>query len=181
LSRRPEATVVLIGHGAFEVEYCRSYSWGERVVDLSGTLTLPETIRLLAHADLVVSNDTAPLHFALTTPVPVVALFGPTQSAMYVPPGRARTLTASVPLYCSPCVHYWEPPPCNGDNQCMKRLTVHDVLSLCCTLLDLAPPPPDPVKALPLSRYYPGLVYTRVTAGPYLDGSEHASNTRQPH
>ena len=160
LARRPDAIAVLIGQGEAEVKYTAAVPRGERLVDLAGKLSLQETMRLLANAELVVTNDTGPLHLSLATDVPVVALFGPTRAETYVPPGRTRTVTQQESIYCSPCVHHWEPPPCGGDNQCMQRLTAGRVLAACESLLGLTP---ANVEAPPvqLGRYYPGVVYSR--------------------
>ncbi len=165
LRRRPDAAAVLIGYGSAEVAYSAGLPKSDRVIDMSGKLNLSETFRLIANAELMVTNDTAPLHFALSTRVKVVGLFGPTQAETYLPPGRPNTAAAHVPLYCSPCVHYWDEPPCNGDNQCMKRLSVSRVLAICCDLLGILARPaaetvPVSAGAIP-STYYPGLVYKR--------------------
>jgi ADP-heptose:LPS heptosyltransferase len=165
LDLRPNAVAVLIGHGASEVSYAAGIPPRDRLLDYSGKLSLCDTIRLIKHADLVVTNDTAPLHFALSTGAKLVGLFGPTRSETYVRPGTHGAATAHVPLYCSPCVHHWEPPPCGGDNQCMKRLPVATVLTLCCEQLGLPrpvtlprEPDDDDVQVRP---YYAGLVYRR--------------------
>lgn len=164
LALRPDAIAVLIGHGASEQAYTAPLADPPQVLDLSGQLSLTETVRLLANAELVVSNDTAPLHLALSTPVKLVGLFGPTRAETYLPPGRPNVQYAQESLYCAPCVHHWEPSPCHGDNQCMKRLSPHTVLTRCCTLLSIPVPPPTAEElagAIVPSSYYPGLVYRR--------------------
>jgi ADP-heptose:LPS heptosyltransferase len=170
LRRRPGTQVVLIGYGEAERAYCAGMKTRAQIVDLSGLLSLIDTFRLLAHADLVISNDSAPRHFALSTQAKVVALFGPTRAETYLPRGRTNTAAAFVPLYCSPCVHYWEPLPCHGDNQCMKRLSVAHVLKMCCDLLGMDCDPPAANELLPnpaeQSTYYPGLVYRRPGGNP---------------
>lgn len=163
LARCPDAAVVLIGHGEREMAYTAPLATSPRILDLSGRLSLEDTVRALAHADLVVTNDTAPLHMALSTNVRMVGLFGPTRAETYLTPGRPGVAGAQVHLYCSPCVHHWEPPPCNGDNQCMKRLTPSLVFARCCALLGMEPPRPgevdDGASDPESSAYYPGLVY----------------------
>ncbi|MEO6445542.1 MAG: glycosyltransferase family 9 protein [Gemmatimonadaceae bacterium] len=166
LELRPDAVAVLIGHGPKEKAYTAPLAKGAQVIDLSGQLTLEETYRAIANAELVVTNDTAPLHFALSSRTKIVGLFGPTRAETYITAGRIGVAEAQVQIYCSPCVHHWEPPPCNGDNQCMKRLSPAMVLARCCTLLGLPLPEtasPDLVEAAGDSQYYPGLVYTRIT------------------
>jgi ADP-heptose:LPS heptosyltransferase len=169
LEKCPDASAVLIGHGANEVAYTAPLAQAPRTIDLSGKLSLTETIRAIANADLVVTNDTAPLHFALSTGAKVVGLFGPTRAATYITPGRSGAAGAQIHLYCSPCVHHWEPPPCDGDNQCMKRLAPAFVFARCCEVLQLPPPEPEPGASSPnggaSSSYYPGLVYRRKRQG----------------
>jgi ADP-heptose:LPS heptosyltransferase len=160
--RCPGVQIVLIGHGPREVAYAAPLASEDGVVDLSGTLSLDETFRVIANAELVVTNDTAPLHIALATGVKLVGLFGPTRAETYLTPGRENLARAQVQIYCSPCVHHWEPPPCNGDNQCMKRLSTTLVLARCCELLGLpAPAPTGDDAASERSTFYPGLVYRR--------------------
>ncbi|MDZ4675136.1 MAG: glycosyltransferase family 9 protein [Gemmatimonadota bacterium] len=165
LALRPDAVAVLIGHGPTEVAYTAPLAEGPRIVDLSGRLSLTETYRAIANAELVVTNDTAPLHFALSAHSRVVGLFGPTRAETYLTPGRAEVAGAQIHLYCSPCVHHWEPSPCGGNNQCMKRLTPALVLAQCCALLGLpVPEPAGESRSTGLEAdlsYYPGLVYLR--------------------
>lgn len=169
LARRPDAVAVLIGHGAREVEYTAALATSPRIVDLSGKLSLVDTIRAVAHAELVVTNDTAPLHMALSSRARIVGLFGPTRAETYLTPNRPSVAAAQIHLYCSPCVHHWEPLPCMGDNQCMKQLTPTVVMERCCELLGLTPPEPGELPVAPdvtsTSTYYPGLVYHRLVRG----------------
>ncbi len=51
----------------------------DNVVDLTGQTTLAETAAVLAELDLVISNDTGPLHLAGWLGLPVITLCGPTQ------------------------------------------------------------------------------------------------------
>ena len=54
-------------------------------LDLRGKLSLNELPALVGHADLVVSNDSAPLHVASAMGRPSVSLFGPTDPVLYGP------------------------------------------------------------------------------------------------
>ena len=54
-------------------------------LDLRGKVPLNELPALIGHADLVVSNDSAPLHVASAMGRPSVALFGPTDPVRYGP------------------------------------------------------------------------------------------------
>ncbi len=167
-TRYPTAHFVLIGHGAREQEYLKPLTSIRQVQDVCGMLSLPETIRAIASARLVVTGDTAPLHFAVATRTPVVGLFGPTRADTYLLPEESLATAVQVPIYCSPCVHHWEPSPCDGDNQCMKQLAPAVVAARCLEMLEREKPNGSrrllPLYEAPLhngSHFYPGLVYRR--------------------
>jgi len=75
----------------------------DRVVDLTGKTTLRELIDLFNLADVLVSNDSGPAHFAALTGIKSFVFFGPETPALYGP-----LSDRCVPLYagyaCSPCV-----------------------------------------------------------------------------
>jgi len=54
-------------------------------IDLRGQVGLKELPDLINRADLVVSNDSAPLHIASALGKPLIALFGPTSASRYGP------------------------------------------------------------------------------------------------
>jgi len=111
----------------------------ERARSLAGRTSLRQLLVLYDMADVLVSNDSGPVHFAALTEVPVVALYGPETPQIYGPLSyRARTLSAG--LMCSPCVNILNHrmSPCL-DNQCMQQLSVDQVLSATRELLT-APP-----------------------------------------
>lgn len=164
LARREDLTAIIIGHGKAEVRYASLLGPMDRVMDVCGKLTFEETVRVIANAELLVTNDTGPLHLGLATNTRIVGLFGPTRGVTYLPPGRANALAVQEPIYCSPCVHHWEPPPCLGDNQCMKRLRPSRVIAECEALLGITPGNSLDEPPLPTADYYAGLVYTRETA-----------------
>lgn len=83
---------------------------GGAVRDLCGRLDVPELVALLARADLLVTNDTGPLHLADAVGTPSLGLYGPNTPLRYGPRARgAIALHADLP--CSPCL----------DDRTMKR------------------------------------------------------------
>ena len=115
------------------VEYCAN----PLCVNLAGyTATIRELVLLFHSATLLVSNDGGPVHFAALTPLPVLALFGPETPLLYGPLSpRARSLYQSLP--CSPCLSAYNHrhTPCDGDNQCLKQLSVAQVLEAARSLI----------------------------------------------
>lgn len=108
------------------VEHCAS----PVCVNLTGyTATIRDLALLFHSATLLISNDGGPIHFAALTPVPVLALFGPETPLLYGPLSpRARSLFRG--LSCSPCLSAYNHrrTPCDGDNQCLKQVSVAEVL-----------------------------------------------------
>ena len=87
--------------------------------NLAGETNLTEAIRLLAAANLVVSNDTGLLHVASALNRPVVALYGSTAPGL-APPYSDKSASVSLNLSCSPCRERVCPL---GHFNCMKELT----------------------------------------------------------
>jgi ADP-heptose:LPS heptosyltransferase len=129
LETYPDWRVILIGHGKTETAENELIPKHPRVENLAGKLSLTETIRCLSFANAVVSGDSGPLHLALCGQAPVLGLYGPTLPLTYFPEDRPKSLALSEKIYCSPCVHHWSPPPCGGNNQCMKMISVERVWS----------------------------------------------------
>ena len=70
----------------------------------AGQLSLRESAALIAQADLLVTNDSAPLHLATGVGTPVVAVFGPTTPAQgFGPLGRSSAVVEEHGLWCRPC------------------------------------------------------------------------------
>lgn len=85
---------------------------------------------LLARAQLLVSNDSGPMHLAAAVGTPVVAFFGPTDPGRTSPTGSsARVLDRYV--FCSPCFR----SKCPFGHECMKEITVEMALAACEALL----------------------------------------------
>ena len=73
-----------------------------RPIVIARRLLLQELAGLLASCDLMVTNDSGPMHLAAALETPIVAVFGPTNPTRS---GPYRTLAEAVSLdmECSPC------------------------------------------------------------------------------
>jgi lipopolysaccharide heptosyltransferase II len=124
LSGKLNAKIVLSGakKDAPLVEGARSMMKTAPVISC-GKTTLKELGALLERADLVVANDSGPMHLAVAMKSDVIALFGPTSPKLTGPYGKGKykvlwkTKDCEVPCYDVACV----------DNRCMKLITVEDV------------------------------------------------------
>ena len=99
----------------------------KRAVCMAGETTLDDLLVLYTQADLLVTNDSGPAHFAALTDIEVVTLFGPETPELYAPlTPRSHPIWAG--LACSPCVNVFNHrfSPCN-DNKCMQVIEVDQV------------------------------------------------------
>jgi ADP-heptose:LPS heptosyltransferase len=97
-----------------------------QVINLAGKTTLDELIAVIAGAKLMITNDTGPMHLGFALHTNMVALFGPCSPEQY---GHESTRVLYKRVYCSPCVHEFDQPPCKGNNVCMQLISVQDVLN----------------------------------------------------
>ncbi len=75
----------------------------QRCLDLTGKISLPEMVEWVRSSELMVSNDTGPMHVAAALRKPVVALFGPTEPRRTGPYGQLEhALQLNLP--CVPCM-----------------------------------------------------------------------------
>ncbi len=102
----------------------------ERCLDMTGyTATVRELMLIFHLADLLVTNDGGPGHFAAMTPISSIIFFGPETPALYGSLSP-RGFHFYRGLSCSPCLTAYNHrnSPCDGDNQCLKTIPVRDVL-----------------------------------------------------
>ena len=130
LLENAEITVVLTGSPE-ENEACADLALKidpDRVINFAGKTTFKELITLYSLSDLLVTNDSGPVHFASTTNLPVIALFGPETPKIFGPMSpHAKVI--SLGLACSPCISVFNQKKSScTDNQCMKQITVEMVI-----------------------------------------------------
>jgi len=129
-------TVVVLGGPGEEpltAAVCEAAAAGSRCVDLGGRTTLHQLARTLTVCDVLVTNDTGPMHLAAALGRPVVALEGPADVRQTRPLGPRVRLVGSFDLPCVPCVKNRCPRSGRGtvlaeaDRECMRLITVDAV------------------------------------------------------
>ena len=93
-------------------------------INVAGKTTLRQLIALLQGAELVVANDSGPMHIAAALGKPMVALFGPTNPIRTGPYGREETVLR-LDLPCSPCYSR----ACSHQS-CLQWMGIEPVLAL---------------------------------------------------
>ena len=102
---------------------------GGQAVSGCGRLTIRQSAEAIRRAAVLVTNDSAPLHFAQAVDTPTVAIFGSTVPSFGFGPRGPRDRVVQLDgLACRPCSAHG-PPSCPlGHHLCMKSLSVQDVL-----------------------------------------------------
>lgn len=99
-------------------------------VNLVGQADLLTFIALVDRARLVISNDSAPMHIATARNVPVVAIFcATTPSLGYGPYSERAVVVEKKDLFCRPCSRHGTPTCPRGTEDCMRLITVEEVLA----------------------------------------------------
>jgi heptosyltransferase-2 len=97
-----------------------------RPIDLSGKTSLGEAMALIERCDLFITNDSGLMHVAAALDVPLIAVFGSTNSIATGPLSQNSRIV-QIPLECSPCLR----PECpKGHLDCMDRISVDMVFKV---------------------------------------------------
>lgn len=93
-----------------------------RSLVLSGATSIRELMAVVKRCRLLITNDTGPMHIAAAFGVPIVAVFGPTDSRTTAPYRQERSVVREV-VDCAPCLLR----ECPIDHRCMTRVSVERV------------------------------------------------------
>ncbi|HRP02568.1 MAG TPA: glycosyltransferase family 9 protein [Candidatus Kapabacteria bacterium] len=114
-------------------QICRSImqaSNNDKVIDTSGQLTINETIYLISKATMIVTNDSAPIHFAGLVKTKTIAIFGPTIPEFgFAPRGTNDVVMQINGLKCRPCAIHGSNKCPIGTHECMAMITPNEVFS----------------------------------------------------
>ncbi len=134
LDALPEARVVMTGapSEAAAADTLVSQIGSDRCFSLAGKTTLRQLLIVYTLAEVLITNDSGPAHFASLTPINVITLFGPETPRLF-----AALTPRNVALWsgvaCSPCVNAYNnrQSPCRN-NVCMQQITVEQVFAAAC-------------------------------------------------
>lgn len=123
LQRRSGATIYIFGGGAVEEQTActrMADSIGGAVVNLSGRTSIVEMASYLRAMDVVITNDSGPMHLAAALGTPIVALFGPTLPERTGPCGKTpqRILQVSEGV----CIGCRSRTCSKGDVRCLAMI-----------------------------------------------------------
>ncbi len=109
------------------------------VKDFVGKTDFLELSALIKNADILITGDSAPLHFGSAHGVPTVAIFGPTVPSFGFGPYGQKNIILQKTLDCRPCnIH--GPRKCPlGHHRCMRDITPGEVLEAARKLFPVIP------------------------------------------
>jgi len=123
LIARERMRIIIVGSAAeaSQIEEM-SRQMSQPAINLAGQTDLLQLAALLRRANLLVSNDSGPIHLAAAVGTPVVAIFGPTDPSRVGPYGDGHVVLRKD-VDCSRCS--WR--ACIRDALCMKAIGVSEV------------------------------------------------------
>ena len=95
-------------------------------------------------ADLLLGNDSGPMHLGAAVATKTVTIFGPVDARVYGPYSASlngflhRTVTKG--LACRPCYQGFRFPPCPWNNACLKHLSNEEVFDVVRKCWEVPPP-----------------------------------------
>ena len=91
----------------------------------TGSFTIGTLAAAMRRCSLIITNDSGPMHVAISQKVPIVAMYGPSSPKLYGPYTKDATIVTAQPP-CQGCASGMK-HKCD-DMQCMTRLYVEQVI-----------------------------------------------------
>ncbi|OFZ12510.1 MAG: hypothetical protein A2Z20_00625 [Bdellovibrionales bacterium RBG_16_40_8] len=117
-----------------EIEHCREIEkkaqarqLSVEVRSLAGKTDLIELHHVLSKAEVIVANDSGPMHMATVSGRPVVGIFGPTTIDQGYRPWSDSSIVVQTDLSCRPCGKHGHKKCPIGTHDCMKKITAQEV------------------------------------------------------
>jgi lipopolysaccharide heptosyltransferase II len=120
-------TNILIFGGPYEKRAFQFMEKPGKGIFLLPDMTICQMAAAFKKCDLLVCNDSGPMHVGLAVGTPTVAIFGPTFIDRFGPKDLKKNRVVSSQLPCSPCWHPDKPIGC-GERECLRSIEVDEVL-----------------------------------------------------
>jgi ADP-heptose:LPS heptosyltransferase len=134
------AKIFLIG-GTGEEEYTGEIireAGATGAESLVGKISVPQFVALLSRANLMITNDSGPLHLACAAGTPTISFFGPETPVLYGPLGDNHRVFFEG-IDCSPCINALNTKTARcrrGYSDCLARISPDDVVDAVNAFLD---------------------------------------------
>lgn len=95
--------------------------------DLAGNFNLVELVEAINEADLVITNDSGPMHIAAALRKPQIAFFGSTNVTLGFRPLNKNAIILTSPINCSPCTLHGQKECPLKHFDCMENIQVRAI------------------------------------------------------
>lgn len=133
LVKEPNTVVLLIG-GSGDEDYVSGLEEElpstQQIINLCGKSSFKQLVGILIKSNLLITNDSGPLHIAMALGVPTFSFFGPETPSLYGPVnGEHHVFYKNI--YCSPCLNIYNTKHSDcKNNECLKLIKPEEVLEL---------------------------------------------------
>lgn len=132
MDKHPDYTYVLIG-GRSEYAYVdgitRQVSTRKaRLLNCAGQTSLKELFTLIEMSELVITNDSGPLHIAALYGKNIAAFFGPETPVVYGPMNSNALVFYPENLYCSPCMCVYDSKQSLYAETCERNVCLSSIM-----------------------------------------------------
>jgi len=134
----PQARIFFFGRGDeeeyFFKEWCQTFPQCLYASHVLGPIR--QELILMSHLDVMLSMDSANMHLASLTGIPVVSIWGATHPyAGFMGWGQSKDNAIQVDLDCRPCSIFGQKPCRRGDYACLNNISPETVYKKIDTLL----------------------------------------------
>jgi len=100
---------------------------GLKMHDLTGVFSLAQIISVISILDIVITNDSGPLHISAALNKPQIALYGATHTKLGFRPLNDKAVVLQSNVRCQPCSLHGS-KRCKRDNQyCFRNITSEEI------------------------------------------------------
>lgn len=92
----------------------------------TGKLSIGGLVAAINYVNLLLTNDSGPMHLAISQKVPIVALYGPSKPELYGPYKAQKSIVVRANPMCLDCREHMK-HVCS-DMRCMNNISVQDVI-----------------------------------------------------
>jgi heptosyltransferase-2 len=135
-ARRGCEVVIFGGPRDTEIAAAVAGACGSECINVAAQLSLSELPAALAACDVFVTNDSGPMHLAVASGVPTVALFCATTPTLGFYPYTADAVVLEKELPCRPCSSHGGRRCPLGTEDCIRLIRPEHVLQAVESLLD---------------------------------------------
>ncbi|MGA1869970.1 MAG: lipopolysaccharide heptosyltransferase II [bacterium] len=110
----------------------------DKVLNICGKTSILQLAAFMRHCTLIITNDSGPMHLAVSQQVPVVAIFGPTSKEFGFYPLGKNDRVMEADISCRPCSLHGSKECKKKHFRCMRDITPQMVFEVVCSTLSLS-------------------------------------------